>query len=125
MSWEVEGLRVAFTGKHPADGIPLRIVASVDGYRALPPAWIFEDPEGKRSLFPKAGHSAGVSSIFHSNRLICAPFNRLAYSQLGGPHSNWGGPECWLQVRRHVRATNLAGMLAVVLGHLKASLGVY
>jgi hypothetical protein len=125
VNWKAEELRLIFDGRHPTDATPIRIVASVVGYRALPPAWTFEDPEGKRSLFPRAGPVDGKSSIFHQDkRRICAPFNRLAYSQEGGPHSDWGGPDRWLEIRGHIHATTLANMLASVLGHLKASPGV-
>lgn len=125
VNWDTEQIQLTFDGKHPADATPIRIVAAVEGYKALPPAWTFEDPAGKRSLFPKPGPVNGKSSIFHSRRVICAPFNRLAYVQHSGPHSNWGGPENWLEVRGHIRATTLANMLASILGHLKASPGVF
>jgi len=125
VNWDTEQIRLTFDGKHPADATPIRIVAAVEGYKALPPAWTFEDPAGKRAIFPKAGSVNGKSSIFHQGRhRICAPFNRLAYGQHGGPHSDWGGPERWLEVRGHIRATTLANMLASILGHLKASPGV-
>jgi hypothetical protein len=123
-AWNADQLRLTCDGKHPADATPIRIIASVEGYRALPPAWTFEDPASNRSLFPKGGAVNGKSSIFHGRCVICAPFNRLAYAQHGGPHSNWGGPERWLEVRGHIQATTLASMLASILGHLKASPGV-
>lgn len=132
--WQVEWspleLRLAVTGRHPKDGVPVRIVAALDGYRALPPAWTFEDPTGGRggaSFFPRAGSIPdGRSSIFHGKGVICAPFNRLAYKTLGGPHGDWGGPEKWLEVNvpSQVRAIRLANMFAVILGHLTASPGM-
>ncbi|MEX2672843.1 MAG: hypothetical protein WD294_12115 [Phycisphaeraceae bacterium] len=129
MAWNPEALRLTFDGTHPGDGRPLRIVADVTGYRGLPPSWTFEDPaNGKAKLFPRPKNLRGnTGSIFHRNqRRICAPFNRLAYKEHGGPHGNWGGPANWLQVKknRQVRAIHLADMLAVIVGHLHASPGV-
>ena len=83
--------------------------------RAIPP-----DPE-----HPQPGAGKGITgSIFHSSGRICAPFNRLAYHQHGGPHNNWGGPECWLNVKGQIRETDLAGMFASIVGHLKVSPGM-
>jgi hypothetical protein len=64
-----------------------------------------------------------VGSIFHGSGVICAPFNRLAYGEHGGPHGDWGGPLSWLNVRGHVRATALADMLALIIAHLNYSPG--
>lgn len=125
VDWNPENLRLAFDGKHPGDATPVRLVALVGGYRAVCPAWTFEDPSGIRPLFPRPGPVAGGSSMFlQDKRVICAHFNRLAYSSEGGPHGDWGGPERWLEVRSHVYAARLANMLAAILAHLKASPGV-
>jgi len=128
VSWNPEILRLTFEGIHPNDGMKVRIVANVDGYRALPPSWTFENPaesQPKQPFFPKAGTpKGGQGSIFHGSNTMCAPFNRLAYKQHGGPHGNWGGPECWLNVKGHIRETNLAGMFASIIVHLKASPGM-
>jgi len=128
VSWDPETLRLSFEGKHPNDSTPLRVVASVDGYKALPPIWTIEDPTGgsaKQPFFPKPGTDAGVrQSMFIDKNVICAPFNRLAYKQHGGPHGDWGGPECWLDVKGHIRGTTLASMFASILSHLKASPGM-
>jgi hypothetical protein len=74
--------------------------------------------------FPKGGTlPGGVQSIFHSSGVICAPFNRLAFAEHAGPHGDWGGPANWLSVRRTVRATNLAEMIAQIEAHLTSSPG--
>lgn len=130
VTWDPSLLRLVFEGHHPTDRTPVRVVADVQGYRAVPPAWTFEDPAGQRSggsFFPKsASLPSGRSSIFHSSKRICAPFNRLAYHTLGGPHQNWSGPEMWLEVNRagEVRAVKIASMFAVIVGHLAASGGM-
>ncbi len=130
VNWDPLQLCLFFTGQHPSDRSMMRIAANLDGYRSVPPAWTFEDPARQREagrFFPRPGRiPSGRSSIFHSSGRICVPFNRLAYKNLGGPHSNWGGPECWLEINRagEVRALKLAPMFAVILGHLAASPGM-
>ena len=130
VTWDPRRLHLILVGQHPQNNTPVQVRADVDGYRAMPPAWTFSDPTKKRSadaFFPRSGSLPnGRSSIFHSSRRICAPFNRLAYKSQGGPHSNWGGPEMWLEVGRagEVRAFRLADMFAVIVGHLAASAGM-
>lgn len=130
IDWAPLQLRLSFTGQHPNDRTTIRIVADLEGYRFVPPAWTFENPAGPSAaerFFPRAGQlQTGRPTIFHGSGRICAPFNRLAYKSLGGPHANWSGPECWLEVHRagEVRALKLAPMFAVILGHLTASSGM-
>ncbi len=127
--WNADELKMIFTGCHPKEKSPLHIIANVDGYRALPPIWTFLDPSGtcnSSSFFPIAGPVAGKGSIFHSSNRICAPFNRLAYKEHSGPHSNWGGPANWLNASNasHVQATKIANMFTIIIGHLEASKGM-
>jgi len=128
--WVPESLFLHFSGKGTQAVVPLRIVAQVDGYRALPPIWRFErggSAEGT-ACFPIAGRSpTDGGSIFHSSRIICAHFNRLAYKDHGGPHGDWGGPPNWEAAVRpqYVSGLTLAGMLGVILAHLKYSPGVH
>lgn len=128
-NWDSDNLRIVFDGQHPKDNMQLRIIANIEEYRALPPVWTFEDPleiyKGP-SFFPMAGAVAGKSSIFHGSNTICAPFNRLAYKEYKGPHGDWGGPANWLNAGNtsQVRATKIADMFAIILGHLKESQGM-
>jgi hypothetical protein len=113
---------------HPIDGSRLRLRANVVGYRAVAPAWEFVDPDSdasRRSDFPAPGAVDGKSSIFHSQPVICAPFNRLAYAEGNGPHKgDWGSATGWLNVSGDiVRATTLGEMLAVIELHLSCSPG--
>jgi hypothetical protein len=127
MHWDADALTLSFTGQHPNDGTKMLILADVNGYRALPPAWFFKNPldsAQRNTFFPKPGTTrGGGGSIFHGSNTICAPFNRLAYQRYGGPHADWG-LECWLNVKDHICETNLAGMFASIVGHLKASPGM-
>ena len=126
--WNPNEMTLRFLGEHPGDNASICLIARPDGYRALPPAWTFEPPSGGEQghpFFPRSGSGrAGRGSVFHGTNVICAPFNRLAYKQHGGPHSNWGGPEAWLQVKGKIRETTLAGMFASILGHLRDSTGM-
>jgi hypothetical protein len=129
ISWLEKQFTVIAAGPHPADHSPVRLQADVKSYRAFPPTWTFlpaadTDPPQK-APFPKAGTlPGGGSSIFHTQRVICAPFNMLAYKTHGGPHGDWGGPAAWLDVRGgHIRATKLAEMLAQIRLHLRYSPG--
>lgn len=110
---------------HPADGEPLCLVGRVDGYKAMPPAWDFVDPQTQEPdprAFPSGGNVPGGGSIFHNSRVICAPFNRLAFGDYGGPHGKWS-TEGWLEIRGNVRAATLAEMLNVIATHLRFSPG--
>jgi hypothetical protein len=128
IEWDKDALILTFAGQHPNDGTKIQVVADLQGYRALPPAWLFRDPSTtthEKIFFPKPGTGRGIQgSIFHGSNRICAPFNRLAYREHGGPHSNWGGPECWLNVKNHIREIYIAGMFASIIGHLRVSPGM-
>lgn len=127
LTWRKDDLAVLLDGKHPADQSLMRWHADVAGYRAVPPAWsCFQgDAQGAwKRRFPKGGAlPGGISSIFHSSNVICAPFNRLAFKVHSGPHEDWGGPADWLNVRGKVRATVLAEMIAQIIVHLTYSPG--
>jgi hypothetical protein len=127
LDWDPVDLSIRADSKHPANSEPLRLHVALDGYPALPPIWRFVEP-GQVGVvlgkFPSAGSlPGGAGSIFHGSRLICAPFNRFAYSDHGGPHSDWHGPAQWREVRGHVRAVTLTDMLAVICAHLHYSPG--
>jgi hypothetical protein len=70
-----------------------RYVLDVDcgNYREQPPYFEFLDPETGEPGTAKAYPASKVDSFFHSNRCICAPFNRKAYTSIHpqGPHGDW------------------------------------
>ena len=131
VAWDRDALGVLVEGPHPAPGVAarVRLHADVTNYRALPPTWTFRPPADAdaekrqaapppKSLFPKGVSVPNVgSSIFHSQRVICAPFNLLAYKSHDGPHADWEATN-WLAVRGHVHATTLAAMFAQIFQHL-------
>src|SRR5690348_592031 len=109
ITWRPDDLIILAEGKHPADCSPACLHADVTGYRAQPPAWRWTtgNPDHKPVVAQPGALPGGISSMFHDNGTICAPFNRLAYKENNGPHENWGGPSAWLDVRATVSATRL------------------
>lgn len=102
--------------------------AILEGYRALPPIWTVEDSGGAniiKSLSQSKGpRPEGISSLFHSSGVICAPFSRLAYGEEGGPHKNWGASTGWLSAGSgKVKATTLGDMAQVIWLHLTCARG--
>src|ERR1039458_387603 len=118
-----DSLRLEAQSSHPKDRLPVKLVGTFDGYAVIPPAWTFVNPytgQCEGEAFP----SAGEQSIFHTNLVICAPWNRLAYTIHGGPHSDWGELTGWQQDRSgSTRATTIADMLSQVDVHLRRSPG--
>jgi hypothetical protein len=127
VSLDLDALQLEARTKHPADGEPMLIMATFEGYRAVPPTWRFVDPELVETTphsFPQPGSVGGsASSIFHDNRIVCAQWSRLAYGEQSGPHGNWGPETGWLNVREGNHAENIAEMLTVLHVHLHASPG--
>jgi hypothetical protein len=131
--WTVEfdepGLRLIIRTVHPAAGTPLLIHADLHGYRAVPPAWRFLNPdtgEAAGAPFPQHGSRPPIQgSIFHGNRVICAPWNRLAYTEYNGPHGDWGGLANWTAAAPgYTKADTLADMLSQIALHLAVSPGI-
>ena len=121
---DLDVLQLTAITHHPADRTELLLVGELTGYRAVPPAWRFVDPAtGQPSphAFPAPSPSG---SIFHSSLLmLCAPWNRLAYAEAGGPHGDWGAAAGWLNTRAYTQAQTIADMLATVEAHLRSSPG--
>lgn len=111
---------------HPADGEAMLLSGKFDGYRGLPPEWVFLDPRSRQMTihaWPKAGAIPRRSSIFHSFGVICAHWNRLAYKQFNGPHSDWGDLSGWADMRVGGHAENICEMLSAINVHLAVSPG--
>lgn len=77
---------------------------SFEGYRTLPPMWRFLHPDTEEDVGPPAYPSAPQPNPFGSGlfiqggptgALICAHFNRLAFTEAGGVHNNWGTLTNW------------------------------
>ena len=127
LRWRSEDLSLRAATYHEAAGRLVEVVGVLDGYRALPPAWRFVQPGtgvADPASFPAPGQGSIPGSIFHSNAVICAPWNRLAYAEHGGPHGDWSGPAAWLQASGMTVAHTLADMLSALDVHLRQSAGM-
>ena len=128
LTWVPDALILRAAAYHPTMGRLLELVGDFDGYRAAPPAWRFVRPstsEVTPQVFPAAGTSTAITgSIFHPQCVICAPWNRLAYVQHGGPHGDWSEPTGWMSLTTQTTATTVGDMLAVIDAHLACSTGM-
>lgn len=129
VEWNPDSLLIRVVLPQPVTGDEYYLLGDLHGYRAVPPAWEFADSAwetdgGKRNYPAPAVLPFGGSSIFHAQPVICAPFNRLAWKQNGGPHQNWGTPDQWLSLKENtVRAETLGDMVSVVARDLAYSPG--
>jgi hypothetical protein len=103
------------------------LAANLEDYRVLPPVWRFLHPHTGadigRAAFPKAGAFEN-GSVLHSNGVICAPWNRLAYAAHGGPHKDWTGPTQWQGVASdRTTAHTIPAMLARIRAEVLISPG--
>lgn len=113
-------LRVTFTQPETKELFFLR--GRFDDYKAIAPALTFSDATweatGRTLDFPKVitpPHGSPMFIAGGNGAVICVPFNRLAYAQHGGPHSDWGGPTNWLNAGgAYVRAETIADMLQAI-----------
>lgn len=76
-------------GMPAKDGSGFHLWCACDRYGAIPPAWHWYNPETKLRDQPKDTPLGG--GFFHGNGVICAPWNRLAYTTVDarGPHGDW------------------------------------
>lgn len=102
LEWIGAALELRATLRQPGTGMLFFLLGKFAEYKALPPAWTFAGEEWLvtgRPAFPKPTQTPFGSSIFvlsNQNPVICAPFNRLAFADQGGPHADWGGAANWL-----------------------------
>jgi len=123
LDWLSPELVLRVTLIQPASSEKFYLAGEFGGYKALPPAWEFYDAEwkecGLKHLYPAAAGPPGKGSIFHTKPVICAPFNRLAYKEHGGPHEDWGGASQWLNAgKNYIQAHTIGDMLAAVVRDL-------
>src|SRR6266851_406501 len=110
--WEVtfnhESLILEVRLTHEKAGQLYILRGYLDGYKAIPPAWEFVDPdtgdEGTAAAYPEPPNPTpgGGASVFLKTypprqRVICLPCNRLAYGEHQGPHREWTLAN-WMQV---------------------------
>ncbi len=131
LTWHPDNLEIRVAMEQPSTRETFYLLGRFDNYREEPPAWLFCDERWAgitgRSFFPHP-HNATIGSTFLNNSpnppVICAPFNRLAYSEHAGPHSNWGGAAQWITPKgRAVYAVAIGDMLQAIRRDLVASKG--
>lgn len=111
-------LRVA-TYHRPLHGL-VEATADCGGYRAMPPAWQFVRP-GTDELDPAWFPRLAIIAMQQGRPVICAPWNRLAYAEYGGPHGEWSGAGSWLQRTEGTVARSVPDMLALIDAHLRGT----
>ena len=119
-------LRVPFT--QPETGLEFFLTGKFPDYKELPPFWNFCSKDwtatNEKFSFPKPKANNGIQTIFLNTPVICAPFNRLAFSEYKGPHKDWGGPSQWLACApQYIRATTIGDMLNAIWMHFEATKG--
>jgi hypothetical protein len=123
LEWLGEGLTLRATLVQPETHTSYFLRGTFGEYRALPPQWTFTDEKGQATGrladSPKGVQTRFGASIFISHKqaaVICVPFNRLAYTDQGGPHADWGGPANWLNAGPgQVHAETVGDMLQAIL----------
>jgi hypothetical protein len=105
-------------GLPASDGSEFYLWVDCDDYPVKPPAWHWSDSVGNGRQ-NKANAPAG-SDYLHSNGVICAPWNRLAYQSVDprGPHGEWV-PTDWRNNRQTKGCTTLCAMLLRIAVELK------
>lgn len=96
-------------GMAARDGSRYWLLGDCEGFPARPPAWHWYNPQTK-ALDQPADTPKG-SGFLHDSGRICAPWNRLAYTQVDpkGPHSDWDLAS-WMANPKTGRCTTLAAM---------------
>jgi hypothetical protein len=91
MGWSVTDLGAGtfVLGVPAKDDSILYWRCETDGFTATPPAWRWSDSSGQIIDSPSVTGRGG--NFFHSNGVVCAPWNRLAYKSVDGrgPHGDW------------------------------------
>jgi hypothetical protein len=108
--WDPAAMRLTVRLTSAIDREVYGLELMLDDYRSRPPFFEFVHPTtGERGVarcYPKGGRG-----YFHTNPVICAPWNRKAYAAHGGPHSDWA-MENWATYRPH--HTHLGDMLVLI-----------
>ena len=76
-------------GLPASDGTFFYLAVACDDYPVKPPAWHWCDCDGLGRDLPN--NTPLGTEFLHSNGVICAPWNRLAYKTIDprGPHAEW------------------------------------
>lgn len=136
LEWLPDRLEVRLTMTQAATNELFYLRGRFDGYRALPPVWSFTDQGWQATAvaryFPRIERPPFGSPIFifggpntpeGKGAVICAPFNRLAFVEEHGPHSDWSLAGWTEAGPGYVRACTLGDMLQAVTRDFAATRG--
>lgn len=76
-------------GLPASDNSLFYLLVDCNEYPVQPPAWDWCDADGKHT--DRLADRPRGSGFLHTNGIICAPWNRLAYKSVDrrGPHKDW------------------------------------
>ena len=102
------------------DGARFGLKVLCDGYPGTPAAWHWCNPD--TGVCDQAADAPRGSGFIHSSGRICAPWNRLAYSQVDpkGPHGDWQ-LSTWMTNPNTGSCTTLAAMALRMAVELQSS----
>jgi hypothetical protein len=134
LDWIPDKLELHVPLTQAETGLEFYLAAKFPDYKELPPFWNFCSgdwtPSDEKMCFPRpiAPLNGTIASVFHlqnpNKAVICAPFNRLAFAEHEGPHTDWGGSAKWQACApQHVRATTIGDMLNVIWMHFQVTKG--
>lgn len=145
VSYDPAASRGVACAVHQVMGQMVAFFFDTTGYPAVPPAWWCGPVPARptdtawtsvevatvasvKSHYPAAGtggSGAPSGSIFHPQPVICAPWNRLAYGDDGGPHDDWGALTQWRNAGAgSTQAHTIPDMLNTLSLHLRFSPGM-
>lgn len=112
--WRHDQLLLDVTMRSVIDDEQYELEVSLRDYRALPPIFEFIRPttgeRGTHCCYPRGGRG-----YFHGKPVLCAPWNRKAYRELGGPHADWAMSQ-WQSYRpNHVRLGDMLSLIQELL----------
>lgn len=113
---------------------PYLLEGLFEDYPTLPPTWRFVHPDTAEHVgrpaypVPPDPYPWGSPLIIEGGLegvVICAHFNRLAFSEEGGPHGDWGPLANWRNPNStsYTYADTIADMLARIALETEASSG--
>jgi hypothetical protein len=132
LAWNPETLELRAVLTQPGTAERFYLRGRFDDYSTLPPMWDFSDatyaagptaalyPRPTRSPSPNGG---SMFIQYNGHPLICAPFNRAAHVNAGGPHNQWTLAD-WMRVGGEwVEAHTIGDMLAAIDWHFQLTTG--
>ncbi|HEY5053769.1 MAG TPA: hypothetical protein VII45_10215 [Solirubrobacterales bacterium] len=130
--WDEEALRLRLSLKGP-DAEAYLLEGTFEDFPTLPPSWRFLDPRTAERIGPPAYPTSaepsprGTALIINGGTegvVICAHFNRLAFTEEGGIHGDWGPLANWQnQAGDYTYANTVADMLARIALEVSDSTG--